>query len=326
MSNDQEKNPRARMVQYGVWANCSNQCDFCLRKERIPYPKQKQLDMVNKIRENINYIDWENEFSSGISLLGGELYYITDPELQSAFLELIDDIIEKILKKSKNPRVRYSSVTNGIYEPTFLYKVVDKIKDAVGIEKVDMNFSYDLKYRYHDENTAKLVLKNINDFHNRYQYKVNVQMILTQYLINLWKEGKFDYNEFIEENIPGNSLTFLYPHAIHTGNRLDDFFFKRSDFLEFVSYLKEANSFGYVSFILSTFNSARFKYTGLRDRDENKVVKDIKAKPILADGKEEINIECGHSTLYRCYSDSDKCMLCDLYALDDEGYLSIEEK
>ena len=46
MSNDQEKNPRARMVQYGVWANCSNQCDFCLRKERIPISKEAMIPKI----------------------------------------------------------------------------------------------------------------------------------------------------------------------------------------------------------------------------------------------------------------------------------------
>ena len=64
---------------------------------------------------------------------------------------LIDDIIEKVLKVSSNPECKFSSVTNGIYEPTFLFKVIDKINKAVGMSKVDLNFSYDLKYRYKSE-------------------------------------------------------------------------------------------------------------------------------------------------------------------------------
>ena len=43
-------------------------------------------------------------------------------------------------------------------------------------------------------------------------------------------------------------------------------------------------------------------------------------QPVLTDGK-QILAECGHSVLYRCYSDSDKCLLCDLEALDNEIYI-----
>ena len=185
------------MVQYGVWSNCCNACDFCLREERIPYTRKRRFEMLELIKHNINYVDWKNQFDCGISLLGGELYYITDEELQNSFLELIDIIIEKILKVSKNPECRYSTVTNGMYDPTFLYKVVDKIKDSVGLKYVDINFSYDLKYRFHSEDKRLQVLKNINDFHKRYDYDVGVQMILTQYVINECKEGSFQVNDWI---------------------------------------------------------------------------------------------------------------------------------
>lgn len=302
----------SNMVQYGVWSNCCNACKFCLREERIPYTKEQQLLSLEKIKKNLDYIDWKNQFNYGISLLGGELYYITDKELQNSFLELIDMIIEKILKISNNPNCKYSTVTNGLYNPEFLYKVIDKIVDAVGIEKVDINFSYDLKYRFKNEEDRLLVLKNINDFHKRYNYCVGVQMILTQYVIDFWKEGKFDVNEFIEKEITGNQLCFLYPHPIHSGFVLDDFNFKRSDFLQFMRYLKYANYNIYWSFIQSTKNSCSFKYTGLKDR----IMSNYDQKPLLSDGKELINEKCGHSILYKCYADCDKCVLCDLQMLE----------
>lgn len=304
------------MVQYACWSNCCNSCKFCLRKERIPYSKEKQLKMLENIKENINYVDWKNKFNAGISLLGGELYYITDEKLQKSFLELIDIIIEKILKVSPNPNCKYSTVTNGLYDPTFLYRVIDKIVNNVGIKYVDLNFSYDLKYRFKNEEDRLLVLKNINDFHDRYDYRVGVQMILTQYVINQWKEGKFDVNEFMEKEIPGNQLCFLYPHPIETGFKLNDFNFKRKDFLEFMQYLKSANYDVYLSFLQSTKNSCTFKYTGLKDRGL-----DCSEEPKLTDGKEIINDKCGHSMLYKCYTDSNKCMLCDLNNLDGEVYL-----
>ena len=73
------------MVQYSVWSNCCNNCDFCLRRERIPYSREKQLLSLRSIRKNLDYVDWQNKFSDGISLLGGELYYIEDKELRYKF-------------------------------------------------------------------------------------------------------------------------------------------------------------------------------------------------------------------------------------------------
>ena len=303
------------MVQYSIWSNCCNNCDFCLRKERIPYSREKQLLTLRRTRKNLDFVDWKDKFSDGISLLGGELYYIEDKELQDEFMLLIDDIIEKVLKVSPNPNVKYSTVTNGIYNPEFLYRVIDRIVDKVGIQAVDLNFSYDMKYRYKNEERRKLVLKNINDFHQRYNYKVGVQMILTQYVIDMWRRGEFDVNKFIDENIPGNTLCFLYPHPIETGLNLTDFNFKRRDLLDFLKYLKEANYFVYVSFMLSTMNSCSYKYTGLKNRTSL----DFTEEPKFTDGK-EILTECGHSILYRCYTDSDKCLLCDLMAFDEEVF------
>ena len=304
------------MCQFGVWPNCCNNCDFCLREARIPYSKEQQIKTLEFINENINHIDWKYKYSYGISLLGGELYHIKDIDIQRSFLKLIDNIIEKVLTVSKNPLCKYSTVTNGIYEPSFLYTVIDKIKNSVGMDKIDLNFSYDLKYRYKSEDDRKLVLKNINEFHEKYDYAVGVQMILTQNLINMWKAGQFEIGKFVYENIDGNNLCFLYPHPIKTGMKLDDFNFRRKDFIEFVRYMKLNYPIVYRSFVLSTKNSAEFKMTGYKYRDSD----DVTQQPIFCDGKDEIT-ECGHSILYRCYSDSNRCMMCDLEMLDDNCYL-----
>jgi len=306
-------------LQIGLWGDCCNNCKFCLREDRSSYSKEKKLFMIKSIMEYIDTIDWEHDFDYGISLLGGEIYYITDKDIQDEYMKLVDKIIDKILLVSKNPSCKYSTVTNGLYEPSFLYRVVDRIKERVGIGYVDINFSYDLKYRYETEERRLMVLKNINDFHKRYDYAVGVQMILTQYVINLWKEGKFDVNKFEKEEIPGNMLNFLYPHPIHTGIKLDDFNFNRKDFLNFLSYLHDECPRAYLAFLLSTKNSGTFKYTGLRDRKMDKNF--TKQRPILSDGKEILNPKCGHSVLYQCYTDTDKCMLCDLYNFDRSSYV-----
>ena len=92
-------------------------------------------------------------------------------------------------------------------------------------------------------------------------------MILTQYVIDMWKYGKFDTKEFMNEKFPGNQLCFLYPHPISTGKKLYDFNFKRGDFLKFLRYLRERDPHTYRSFVLSTKNSSIFKMTGYKYRN-----------------------------------------------------------
>lgn len=316
MLSEEIKAPKnnQHMVQYGVWSDCCNSCKFCLRKNRETTTNERKVQLINQIRENIKYVDWQNKFSYGISLLGGELFYVRNKDVQEAFMRLIDDICDLILEPI--PSAKFSTVTNGLYKPDFLYRVIDRIVERVGIKKVDVNFSFDLKYRYANDKMMEKARKNINDFMQRYNYTVCVQMILTQNVINLWKSGKFDVVDFVNKNFKGARLVFLYPHPINTGKVLTDFNFNRTDFLDFVSYLRQRDYEGYINFINSTKNSGTFKYTGLRDKDEGENMNNIKDIPILSDGKESVQPRCKHSTLYQCYNDSDRCMLCDLIALD----------
>lgn len=301
------------MVQYGLWSNCSNRCDFCLLKESY-ISKKQQLDRLDCIIKNIDYIDWKDKFKHGISLIGGELYYCPDLEVKNKFIELIDVIIEKIIKVSSYPECRYSTVTNGIYQPDLLFEVMDKFKNTVGLDKVDLNFSYDLKYRFHSEESRLLCLENIRKFNERYNRKVAVQMILTQHLIEEYLNKKIDLNIFQKDTLNGNILSLLYPHKIRTGKVLKDFYFNRLDFIKFIQRLRNDCFNIYVNFINSVINSSQFKYAGFYDRITN----DVSQQPLLEDDKSVYNTSCGHSILYQCYADSDKCMLCDLLNIVDK--------
>ena len=296
------------MVQYSVWPNCCNACQFCLRLNRDIWGKQAMIKRIHDIRKNITVVDWQDTFSDGISLLGGELYFIQDKEIQDEFMLLIDDIIEKILKTSPNPNVKFSTVTNGLYNPTFLFRVLDRIAKEVGTHHMDINFSYDIKYRYASEEKRLQCIENINKVHDRYNYIVGVQTITTQYFIEKVLSGEFDIKKFEEEVIPGSELHLLYPHPINPLlPPLPDFQFKRVSLIKFLMYLKNNLQRHYQNFYWSTYNSGIFKFTGMSDCDGENI-----QQPELSDGKEQINPKCGHSMLYKCYSDSDKCLLCDL--------------
>ena len=69
------------MVQYDLWNNCSNQCDFCLIYRKRILSNEEMVERINQLIENSDYVGdrWTTQFSDGISLLGGEVYFVTDP-------------------------------------------------------------------------------------------------------------------------------------------------------------------------------------------------------------------------------------------------------
>lgn len=308
------------MCQVGLFNNCNGACKFCLLKDDTFFTLEEIYTEIDRAIENIRFIakqedNWTNKFSNGISVLGGELFYIQDEKYKEKLLELIDVIIEEILTKSPNPHVKFSTVTNGYYDPEWLlFPVIDKIKDAVGLQHVDVNFSYDFKYRFKNEAHEQRVVDTINAFHKRYNYITGVQMILTQHVVNKIIDGWVP-QDLVDERFPGNMLALLYPHPIYRGNdysgawNLPDFNFTRASFIKAMRILKKKAPRNFEAFYHSAHNSATYKYTMLYVKKE---IGSADQLPQLSDGKEVSNDYCGHSVLYQCYSDSDKCMLCDL--------------
>lgn len=300
------------MVQYDLWNNCSNSCDFCLIYRKRILNNEQMIERIDQIIDNINYVGdrWTTQFSDGISLLGGEVYFITDLNVQEKLMKLIDHIIDKILLPNKvlGHICKYSTVTNGIYQPDLLFRMIDRIVEKVGIEFVDVNFSYDLKYRFHTEESRLLCLENMRKFSERYNYRIGAQMVVTEYLIDMINNKEFDIGEFQNKIVPNSIVEFLYPHEVHTGKVLDDFQFPRDKFLRFLIWLKANYYENFINYCDSINNSSIFKYTGLYINADWS----IEIEPKLSDGKEIINPNCNHSVLYQCYKDSDKCILCDI--------------
>lgn len=303
------------MVQYGLWPNCTNNCDFCLLRDRVYKSEIERLRLLEAVKENIKYIDWKDKFSDGISLLGGEVFYTDSEKVKVSFLALLDIIIEFILTKDTHSKL--SIVSNGIYDPNILLiPTLEKLKAKDVLNRFDLNFSYDIKYRFHTEESRLQCISNINLVYDKYGITPCVQTCLTQYLIDMFLSGEKNLFEIKEEAFPHSILTFLYPHKINTGKVLKDFFFTRDSLFKFVKWMKVNNHTQELEgFIQSVINSSQFKYTGLFYRgdvlkDAEEKNEEIEQEPTLE--RKQILTECGHSQLYRCYSDSDKCMLCDL--------------
>jgi hypothetical protein len=296
------------MIQYGLWSNCPNSCEFCLLVNKVFRSKEEMILEIQRTKENIKIQDWDNLYRHGISLLGGELYYVTDADIQNEFMLLIDEIIDVVLIGRR--QAKYSTVSNGLYDPAFLYRVIDRIIQKVGISSIDFNFSYDLYHRFKTEKDRQRVLTNINEFGKRYKYSVGVQMITTEHVIQDIKNGVWDPVQFEREVIPYGTLALLYPHKIRTGIDVPLFNFSRESLLWFVQYLEDKMPLTLTHFVESVEYSSVFKHSGriLKLTDTTEIAR-------LSSEKTEQNPKCGHSTLYQCYSDCDNCLLCDLRSL-----------
>ena len=303
------------MVQYGLWPNCTNQCDFCLLEDRIYKSEEERLRVLAAVKENIKVIDWKDKFSNGISLLGGEIFYTDSEKIKTSFLDLINQIIDDIFSQSDESII--SVVSNGIYDPNILLKpTLDLLKSKNVIDRLNLNFSWDIKGRFHSEESLQSMIRNTNLVYDEYGIIPCVQTCLTQYLIDEHLNGNFNIFDYQDKYFPNTVLTFLYPHKINTGKTVSDFFFTRNSLFKFIKWLKENNHENTLEyFIRSVVNSSQYKYTGLlyrgdvldngKDKEE-----ETYQQPTLE--KKQVLTECGHSNLYRCYADSDKCMLCDL--------------
>jgi len=115
------------MVQYGLWPNCTNNCDFCLLLDRVYKSEKERLRVLAAVKENIKAVDWKDKFSDGISLLGGEIFYTDSEKVKASFLDLINVIIDCIFTQSERSII--SIVSNGIYDIFVIYN--NSVKNLV---------------------------------------------------------------------------------------------------------------------------------------------------------------------------------------------------
>jgi hypothetical protein len=284
-------------------------------EDRLYKSEEERLRVLAAIKENIRVVDWKDKFSDGISLLGGEIFYTDSEKVKESFLDLINQIVDNIFSQSNGSII--SVVSNGIYDSNILLKpTLDLLKSRNVIDRINLNFSWDIKGRFHSEESLQSMIRNTNFVYDEYEIVPCVQTCLTQNLIDKHLNNEFNLFDYKDKHFPNSVLTFLYPHKINTGKVVSDFFFTRNSLFKFIKWLRDNNHETTLqSFIQSVVNSSQFKYTGLLYRgdvleDGKDREKESLQEPTLE--KKQVLTECGHSNLYRCYSDSDKCMLCDL--------------
>ena len=304
-----------KILQYLLWTNCNNACKFCIRGDKSDaYSKtEDMLASIQKAKSNILSQDWSS-YKGGISIIGGELYYVEDRKLQLALLDLMHTATDVILKKNDSTCIVL--ITNLIYNDSFLKEVLHQFEKEGVLNQVHLHTSFDLKYRYKDNADKQLMLSNLEDLSKEFStLNLTTQTILTQYFIDAVNDGSFNISEFEEKY--NTRFTLLVPLYSNLSSTLSDFFPKRRDFINFLIKLYDENPITFRKFI----DSARYAFSS---KDFIDTQNDRECRPSNSVFVTSDMMKCGHYDIYRVYSDSDKCMLCDIEALCQRGGTKFE--
>lgn len=299
-----------KMLQYLLWTNCNNDCKFCIRGDKTDaYTNiDNMIISVRRAYESIELQDW-SKYDGGISVIGGELFYITDKRLQEELYNLFELICNKVLSICEQTHLVL--ITNLIYDTTYLETILQMFQEF-GIEsQIQLHTSFDTKYRYKNKEDQDLYFNNIKKLRKNYpKISITTQCIVTQYLIDAVKSNEFNIENFEDEY--DVKFALLVPLRSNLSSRLPDFFSKRSDFINFLVRLATDNPLVFRKFV----NSAKYAFTS---KDFIDTQNDEELVPSNSVQLYPSDMDCGHPDIYRCYSDSDKCMLCDIEALCQRG-------
>lgn len=220
-----------KFVQYTLWTDCSNNCDFCLHKNN------KIDDKIANLNYLIPYIQKDKGYNA-IGFIGGEFFnkQLKDFKVKDLFYKAIDLVIEKILRKE----VYTFYIAAGLIQKNLddLYEFLDYCQRFDIISCIVICTSYDSKYRFHNEYSKQLWFDNIQNLKQKYSsLRIHVDTILTEAFLQEYLNNQFDIINYCKVN--NLDLDFEEPKTgidtfIDKQHSLKDFFPKRNTFLIFL--------------------------------------------------------------------------------------------
>lgn len=295
-----------KMIQFELWKQCSNNCEFCWNKPHVFYNNSAQkIDRLHNALEEISSLDY-NEYDV-VGLIGGEFFegQLSDPCVLSYFLILIENIA-KLLACDK---LKQCFITISFLKKDFLYLdlVVNRFKQFNCLDKVLWCTSYDEKGRFHTEEQKQIWFKNLEEM-QKIGLKIHVEMIVTQALIESLLNNTLKLDLFFNKDI---QIDFLRPQTIEGKTKeemikeMPYFFPSRNSFLKFLSFINNKYP-EKLKDLFSLENRARKIFMA----DETVVIRN--PNNYIENIEKDSIISCGHSEVFCGYSDTDDCMICDI--------------
>lgn len=276
--------------EYLLWNNCSNHCDFCIQATQNRLKKDDQLDSIRLVKNEIlSLVD------SHVLIMGGEIFDVTDADIQNALSDLFLTIKQKMV--IDEIELLYLN-TNLLYDISFLKSVLDIFKDMMC--RVRFTTSDDFDGRFKGKSKNKFY-KNLMDVRHTYpDMRIVSNTIMTKPFCEAVLNGRYSLSRYMEitgclvNTIPyikvvNDELAPTKELVIKTLKRLDE---------DVTGYSKEfCNDF--------LLNQPRI----LQKYQDKKLI-DVTAE----------DSKCGHCINFKkCFSDTDDCFVCllnELYNAD----------
>jgi DUF2075 family protein len=325
--------------QYELWQTCNNNCEFCFNKELACklLPKQQE-DSLLAVYNDLDNLVAKHGGNLSIELIGGEFFQgqLSTERVRDLFFSVITKIKSFSDKGLINQVVIFVTLTIGSQKD--LYSTLDilttnKNKDF----EVWVSTSYDTRGRFDTKNKLDTWHKNMLYLSKLDSIYRNTTIIFTQDFVDKVLSGELNLKEFIEKYRTTLFFKHPMPNLINTVNRdklikenlseqdmytlakkeclkeMDWFLPERDKSIQVMCILKEQG-------LLSKFMDLGLRADNLFrqynvDTGWDKTIRD-KNKHI--ESFDEDVSECGHLIPYRCYSDSDKCIICDKENLLDD--------
>lgn len=182
---------KTKFLQYQLWQECNNGCPFCSERNQF------KIDKAWALRFTLEKLDLpETKDYEEVGIIGGEIFdnQLENDEVRDLFYQVTDKIASMHFSK-------FYVATNLIYNmDNYLIPYLYHLRELGIMDKVLLCTSYDIKYRFHTEESRKLWEDNmLRLLHEFPDLKTHVETIMTQHFIDAVLNKEFSISDFCKK-------------------------------------------------------------------------------------------------------------------------------
>ena len=300
-----------QQLQFELWEECNSKCSFCyLGNNNKMTPDEKKIENIDDAIRTISDLSLYNTISC-LAYIGGEFFQgqMKNQKVKDKFIELMtatNALLEAELISST-----WITASLLIGDQTDLY---DTLKCFSDYSKVCICTSWVSVGRFYSQKEHDDWINNIAYIKKTYQgIRINITSITTGDFMQKYINDSLVLNDIVRTY---KCSQFLKPPGHIEGiptraqvNRIiPNFFPTRQTALHFLNKFKMNESdVEYYRLFNINCRADYLKTYGHR----NKFAHRIKSEYREVFDNDISVLKCSHSTQYRCYIDSDECIICD---------------
>lgn len=225
----------SKFIQYELWKDCHNQCQFCYNKGE---PKTNKIKRMHYIMDKMDLE--EADLFDEIGFIGGDFFHnqLDDDEVKSLFYKLFEKCSERRKQNKLNKLCICTSLIFNIDR-----HFVDFVNYLESINLLDITLictSYDTLYRFQNDYQKNLWENNMLELHVRFpKLKIHTETLLSQDFIDKVLTDEFNITEFCNKfhttiDYIEPSTGFYYNTKYEMAEVLPNFFPTKSSFIKFI--------------------------------------------------------------------------------------------